>query len=147
MTDSIYDRGRRLAEEYRRSHPDAAGRDPGPAAEREWYAREWPGFVRACLVEHLWGRRAWAEFPAADFGSVPKAVPTHIRLVDEVAAKLAAGADNLTVLTWAVQHNHPVPVVGRILAAADVSRCLRFPPPDDEGDAPYIVLGPGSPPA
>lgn len=135
------DDAREEAERFRWIESEKAGYDLGEEAVRRWVGLHWPAFVRGRALGHLAGTRFWLAMARADFGALPRAFPGQPELVREVVARLAAGADNVSVLQWAMDAAAPVDDVRDILQAVDVSALrTRFPPPDD-ADPPYIVHG------
>ncbi len=80
-------------------------RDLGDGALVDWIDRYWKGFVRAKLMEHLYGWRCWGAFDDADFGllarqTVEFKVPEPV--LHQVALILADGGENLDVIRWAL---------------------------------------------
>lgn len=137
MTDDA----REEAERFRWLESEKAGYDLGEAAIHRWVALHWGAFVRGRALEHLAGVRFWLAMPRADFGALGREFADVPELVREVMARLAAGADNLTVLQWATDAHVPVNRVCDLLQRVDVNGLTaRFPPPDD-ADPPHIVHG------
>jgi hypothetical protein len=127
------------ANRHRWIQSEKAGYDLAEAAIRDWVRRHWSGYLRARLLEHLRGTRFCMELDRAEFGILPDQFPDHPKLVGEIVERLAAGADNLTILTWAVETGQPMETVAAILQVIDIN-CPRFSPPDD-ADPPHIVEG------
>lgn len=135
----MFDEAREEANRFRWLESEKAGYDLGESAVRAWAARHWPGFVRARVLEHLTGQRFWVELDRGDFGLLPRTFPDHADLVREIVARFAAGADNLTIISWAVATGQPTRAVADILQAIDINqRQLPFP---EEADPPHIVHG------
>jgi hypothetical protein len=135
------DDAREEAERFRWIESEKAGYDLGEAAIQRWVAQHWPAFVRGRALEHLSGKRFWLEMRREDFGLLVRTFPGRQELIAEVVARLAAGADNLTVLQWATDAAVPVGDVCDILQLVDINSLRnRFPPPDD-ADPPHIVHG------
>ena len=138
----MFDEARDEANKFRWIESEKAGYDLGESAVRVWAARHWPAFVRARVLEHLTGQRFWVELGRGDFGLLPRTFPDHADLVREIVARFAAGADNLTVISWAVNTGQPTRTVADILHAIDINqRRVPCPFPEDDADPPHIVQG------
>ena len=135
------DDAREEAERFRWIESEKAGYDLGEEAIYRWVALHWHAFVRGRALAHLAGTRFWLSLPREDFGALVREFPNDRELVGEVVARLAAGADNLTVLQWATDTGAPIDRVCDVLQRIDLNALrLRFPPPDDT-DPPHIVQG------
>ena len=135
------DDAREEAERFRWIESEKAGYDLGEEAIQQWVACHWSAFVRGRALEHLSGRRFWLEMPRTEFGALVREFPDQQELVHEIVTRLAAGADNLTILQWATDTARPVNGVCNVLQRIDVNEWgTRFPPPDD-ADPPHIVHG------
>jgi hypothetical protein len=131
---------RQEAERFKWIESERAGRDLGEEAIRQWIARHWSGYVRARVLDHLAGTRLWAELPREEFGILPRAFPESTELVRVIVKQLAAGADNLTVISWAVETSQPMDLVSKILQAIDINQYHgRFRFPNEGADPPVIV--------
>jgi hypothetical protein len=91
--------------------------------------RCWHRWVRARFVEHLRGEQYWEELDHGDFGLLRRPWHPNVDLVLEIVARIAAGAESLCILTWAVDTNQPLDDVVGILRTLDVNvrRLPRFP--------------------
>ena len=137
MTDDA----REEAEKFRWIESEKVGYDLGEEAIHRWVSAHWSAFVRGRALEHLSGTRFWLAMRREEFGALARAFPDRQEFVREVVGRLAAGADNLTVLQWAMDAAVPVDDVCNVLQAVDVNALrTRFPPPDD-ADPPHIVHG------
>ncbi len=65
---SVFRAAAEEAHRYKWIGSERAGRDLGPEALRRWAGQHWRGFLRACCLEHLQGRRYWVELDRGDFG-------------------------------------------------------------------------------
>jgi hypothetical protein len=90
--------------------------------------RCWHRWVRARFMEHLRGDRYWNELDQGDFGLLRRRWHPNVELVAEIVARIAAGAENLCVLTWAVDTAQPLDDVVGVLRILDVNhhRLPRF---------------------
>jgi hypothetical protein len=113
---------------------EKAGYDLGESSVRQWVKEHWRGYLRARWVEHLQGKCFWIELDRGDFGLLQREFKTQRDLLDLILDQLAAGKENLDVLSWAIANDISTDAVHEILKALDVnSRRLahRFecPPP------------------
>jgi hypothetical protein len=97
--------------------------DPYACCEPCW--RYW-GCAR--LMEHLRGEQYWEELDRGDFGLLRKRWHANLELVEDVVFRVAHGADNIGVLTWAVETQQPLAEVVAILRTLDLNtrRLPRF---------------------
>ncbi|MEO6029079.1 MAG: hypothetical protein ABIR79_19610 [Candidatus Binatia bacterium] len=103
-----------------------------------WSARSFTGWLRARLIEHWQGECCWHELDRGDFGVLRRPVHPNRVLVADVVALLTCGAENLTVITWALETDQSLEDVVTILTRLDVNsrHAPRFlwllaPPPMD----------------
>ncbi|MGH6751125.1 MAG: hypothetical protein ACREDP_03075, partial [Bradyrhizobium sp.] len=78
--------------------------DLGTPAVLDWVDRYWTGFVRARMMEHLYGWRCWGAFADGDFGLLVRTtVDYHVprAILDHVALILREGGENLDVIAAA----------------------------------------------
>lgn len=138
----MFEVAREEANKFRWIESEKAGYDLGETAIRLWVVRHWTAFVRARVLEHLTGQRFWVELDRDDFGILCREFPNDTELVREIVNQLATGADNLTVLSWAVTTGQPTRLVAEVLQVIDINqRRISCPFPDDAADAPHIVQG------
>ena len=78
-------------------------------------------WLRARLLEHWRAERFWPELDRGDFGLLSASRYPRGTLFAEVVALIASGAENLTVLTWAVETGQPLEEVIDILTVLDVN--------------------------
>lgn len=124
---SVYAEARREADAFKWVESERAGRDLGEEALRDWARRYWRPFLRACLLEHLQGRRFWAELDRGD-GDFGGLAGQEGGLAGEVLRLLRDGAENLDVILWARRAGADLEAVLRALERADVnSRRLPHP--------------------
>lgn len=88
----------------------------------------WGRWLRARLVQHIRGERYWEELDHAGGRRLQARWHAQDRVVVEVVARMAAGAENLTVLTWAVDTRRPLDDVVTVLRVFDgiARRVPRF---------------------
>jgi hypothetical protein len=101
-----------------------AGHDVGDAVLGDWVDRYWKGFVRARLIEHLYGWRCWGAFDEADFGLLARrSVEYHVStsVLQEVANILADGGENLDVVTWALARGEALDPILWLLDRIDIN--------------------------
>lgn len=97
-------------------------------ADLPYSARMFQRWLRARLVEHWQGEHYWPELDRNDFAILRRALHPNGLLVADVVALLMSGAENLTVITWAVETGQPLDDVVEILTQLDVNtrRIPRF---------------------
>ena len=88
----------------------------------------WHRWVTSRLMEHLRGEQRWEELDRGDFGLLRGEWHANLALVEEVVAQIAAGAEPLHVLLWAVATEQSLDDVVAILRTLDVNarRVRRF---------------------
>jgi hypothetical protein len=98
------------------------------ATDLPWAARSFTRWLRARLVEHWHGESFWHELDRGDFGILRRPIHPNATLVADVVTLLACGAENLTVLAWALETDQPLDDVVAILTVLDVNsrRAARF---------------------
>jgi hypothetical protein len=99
-------------------------RDVGGDAVSDWLDRCWKGWARARLLEHLYGWRCWGAFGLDDFGvlireTVDYHVPRGILL--HVAEILAAGGENLDVISWAIANGENLDAILWLMDHIDIN--------------------------
>lgn len=95
------------------------------------------GFLRACRLEHLQGKRYWIELDPNDIGLLRREFRDHALLLD----RLHAGQDNIDVLSWAHGWGIPTDPVLEVLTALDYNG-RRPDGPSGRFDAPVVTLDP-----
>ncbi len=113
-----------MMERHRWIESEHAGRDVGDWCLRDWVERYWKGFVRARLIEHLYGWRCWGAFDEADFGLlVRRSVEYHVStsVLEQVASILGDGGENLDVITWALERGHDLDPILWLLDRIDIN--------------------------
>ena len=90
--------------------------------------RCWSRWIRARLMEHLRGERWWQELDRGDFGLLRSDLHSQRDLVAEVVTAIAAGSENLAVISWACRNEKPLEVVVGILTLLEINerRLRRF---------------------
>ncbi len=107
---------------------ERVGRDLGDAAVGDWIDRYWKGWVRARLIEHLYGWRCWGAFDRHQFGLLHRSTVEHHLAPDTlrvVAGILGEGGENLDVLTWAMHAGEPLEPLLWLLDRIDVNAHRR----------------------
>jgi hypothetical protein len=100
------------------------GRDLGDSAVDEWTERYWRGWARARLMEHLYGWRCWGAFGEDDFGLLNRATVdfhVHRHVLEKVSSLLAAGGENLDVISWALTSGEPLEPILWLLNRIDIN--------------------------
>lgn len=98
--------------------------DKGDCCLRDWVDHYWTGFVRARLMEHLYGWRCWGAFPDGDFGLLSRTTVEYLMprpLLNQVALILADGGENLDVITWATAGGHDLNAIIWLLERIDIN--------------------------
>ena len=103
------------------------GRDLGDQAIRDWFRKHWRSYCRYRRLEHLRGRRRWAEFDDEPCGQIDALITADDCLFDRVLDRVIAGYENLDIINWAIDWGLPTNRVVEILARLDVNRA-RFDP-------------------
>ena len=90
--------------------------------------RCWSRWLRARLIQHIRRERYWGELDHEGVQRLQRRWQAKDHVVVEVVARLAAGAENLTVLTWAVDAKQPLDDVVTVLRVCDgiARRVPRF---------------------
>lgn len=100
------------------------GCDLGDSALSDWIDRHWRSFVRSKLIEHLYGMRCWSAFDESDYGLLARSsVQYHIPhdQLEIISGILADGGENLDVINWALQFDHPLEPVLWLLERIDIN--------------------------
>jgi len=100
---------------------EKAGYDLGEACVNRWVKEHWRGYLRAKWVEHLQGKCFWVELDRGDFGLLQREFHSQTELLDLILNQLAAGKENLDVLSWAICNCISTEPVNEILEALDVN--------------------------
>ena len=100
---------------------EKAGYDLGEACVKRWVKEHWRGYLRAKWVEHLQGKCFWIELDRGDFGLLQRKFQAQAELLDLILNQLAAGKENLDVITWAINNKIATDPVSEILEALDVN--------------------------
>jgi len=90
-------------------------------AQVECCVRCYGAWLRARLLEHWRGERFWSELDRGDYGLLSAERHPRGSLFADVVALLAAGSENLTIITWAVETGRPIDEVVDILTLLDVN--------------------------
>ncbi len=100
------------------------GHDVGESAMREWVDRYWKGFVRARLLEHLYGWRLWGAFDADDYGLLSRATVEYFvqpNTLGRTAEILRLGGENLDVINWALGEGQSLDPILWLLERIDIN--------------------------
>src|ERR1700722_4069778 len=124
---SIYEEGLREAQRHKWIESQKQGRDLGDQAIRDWYRKYWRAYCRHRRIEHLRGRKRWAEFDDEPFGKIDALIASGDCLVDRVLDRGYPGHESLDIINWAIDWGLPADRVVDILAQLDVNRA-RFEP-------------------
>jgi hypothetical protein len=103
---------------------EKAGRDLGETVMLQWLEQYWKGYVRAKLMEHLYGWRCWGAFDVEDYGLLSRTtVAFHVprSILSELAAILRSGGENLDVIAWATEAGHDLSAVIWVLERIDIN--------------------------
>ena len=80
------------------------GHDLGEEALVDWFRRYWPLYCRVARLEHLAGRRRWAEFPDTDFNLLNRLAETEDRATIEwIIERAWQGHENLNLIDNALR--------------------------------------------
>lgn len=112
------------AERHKWIESEKARRDLGEPSLGDWVDRFWTGYVRARLMEHLYGWRWWGAFDAELFGllshiTVQRNLPCVV--LQEIALQLREGAENLDIIAWATEVGHNLDAVIWLLERIDIN--------------------------
>src|SRR5215469_4387805 len=88
---SIYDEAIREAQRHKWIESQKHGRDLGDQAIRDWYRKHWRSYCRHRRLEHLRGRRRWAEFDDEPSSQIDALIAAGDCLVDRVLDRVYAG--------------------------------------------------------
>ncbi len=124
---SIYDEALREAQRHKWIESQKHGRDLGDHAIRDWFRKHWRTYCRHRRLEHLRGRRRWAEFDDEPSVQLDALITADDILFDRVLDRVYAGYENLEIINWAIDWGLPTNRVVEILAQLDVNRA-RFEP-------------------
>src|SRR5437660_4572727 len=94
---SVYTESEQEALRYKWIESEKAGRDLGEAAIRRWVKAYWWGFLRARWLEHLQGKRFWADLDDGDFGLFRREFPDDEELLDGILNQIKAGKENIDI--------------------------------------------------
>jgi hypothetical protein len=117
---SVHDHSVAEAQKHKWYLSERAGRDLGEVAIRAWVREHWNGYLRDRWLEHLQGRTFWIELDHDDFGLLQRAFQGS-PLYEDILARLTAGAENLNILTWAIDKSLPMDEVIRMLETLDIN--------------------------
>ncbi|MFM8271317.1 MAG: hypothetical protein ACKODX_03190 [Gemmata sp.] len=123
---------------YRWLESEKVGYDLGEGCVKRWVKDHWTGYLRARWVEHLQGKCFWIELSGHDFGLLLRDFKEQTELLNQILNQLKAGAENLDVITWALNNNVPLEPVNEILEALDVNSkrlAHRFDSPPPTGNS------------
>lgn len=108
------------AERHKWIESEKAGHDLGAEAIRCWVRKHWNGYLRDRWLEHLEGRRYWIELDLDDFGLLQ----TKFRnspFISDIIQQLKERGENLSIIVWAIQNEHPIDEILTILLALDIN--------------------------
>src|SRR5437660_769907 len=88
---SVHDEAEQEARRFKWILGEKMGSDPGEEAIRLWVRQHWCGFLRARWLEHLQGKRFWAELDQGDFGLLQRDFQNAALLLDRILDRLKTG--------------------------------------------------------
>src|SRR5947209_7185939 len=88
---SIYDEALREAHRHKWIESQKHGRDLGDQALHDWFRKHWRSYCRHRRMEHLRGRRRWAEFDDEPSDQIDSLITADDCLVDRVLDRVYAG--------------------------------------------------------
>jgi hypothetical protein len=101
VKQSIWEDSQREMECHKWIQSQHAGYDLGDDSMRAWIRQHWTGYLRARWVEHLQGKKFWAELDTGDFGLLQRDFQGQSLLLDRIIDRIIAGQENLDILCWA----------------------------------------------
>lgn len=97
VRSELFIRAMREAQSYKHSMQAAAQKDLGEQPVLDWFHDKWTAWYRDRWVEHLCGRRKWAEFGEEDFNLVAnRSFQPNMELVLRVVDNLRKHRDNVS---------------------------------------------------
>ncbi len=108
--------------------------DLGHAAVRNWNRSYWLHFYRSCFVKHVRGQVRFREFHPQTFNIVNNRLSASPELLEVILDMVREGAENLPLIWWAFERQHPMDQVIEILEALDINS-QRLAPPRDSRDS------------
>ncbi len=98
--------------------------DVGTPSLTDWVDRYWTGFVRARLMEHLYGWRCWGAFDVEQCGLLARSTVQHVlprEVLNHIALILREGGENLDVIAWATAGGLDLEAVIWLLERIDIN--------------------------
>lgn len=126
---SLHEEAAEEANKHKWIESQKCGHDRGHDAIQEWYRLHWPVYCRCKRLEHLRGLRRWHEFDSERFGSLVELIRAGDLLLDMILDRISNGAENLTLINWAMEWGLDVKRVRDILIIINVN-CARLDPED-----------------
>lgn len=111
---------------------EKARQDLGEKAVEDWLRRFWWRFCRWRRIEHIEGKRCWAEFNELDF-AILRRISMERKLLDAIMDRMKGDGthihDNLEIILWALeQQEHQYQRVEEFLLLIDINSA-RLPVP------------------
>ena len=103
---------------------EKARSDLGTPSMSDWVDRYWTGYVRALLIEHLYGWRCWGAFDVELFGLLARTTVQHVlprSVLHRVALILRDGGENLDVIAWGTAAGHDLDAIIWLLERIDIN--------------------------
>lgn len=100
---------------------EKVGYDLGELALKRWVKQFWAAYLRARLLEHLEGKRFWAELDRNDFGLLLYAFHDDPQLLKRIIDRLRCGDEYLQLVTWACDCDLPMNRVRPILEKININ--------------------------
>lgn len=112
------------AERHKWIESEKARCDLGDPSLKDWVDCYWTGYVRARLMEHLYGWRRWSAFEDDHFGLLARSTVQHFlsrEVLHQVALLLREGGENLDVISWATAAGHDLDAIIWLLERIDIN--------------------------
>ncbi len=124
---SLFEEGIREADRYKWIVSEKRGRDMGAEAFSDWFRKYWLPYCRYQRLEHVTGRRRWAEFPDCPSLFILQLLETHDLLLELILDRLLEGWENLDLITWGVYWGLPTDQIVRILEELNINAARLDP--------------------
>ena len=117
---SVYDQAREEAEKHKWLESEKHGCDQGPEAIEDWYRQFWGRYCRTRRLEHLAGKRQWAEFADHEFGQMYELLQSGNKLLHELIHRFEQGWENLQFAVWLHESDKPREQIEHILGLLEI---------------------------
>lgn len=126
-TSSVFEAAWNAARSDAAMVENRSGVQAGEMAFRDWYRKQWWGFLRERHFEHVLGDVYWSEFGESSFGSARSLRECDDIVATDVLELYGDGFENLDVLDWAGRTGRPIPRVLECLLLININDA-RFEP-------------------